>query len=182
MGFSLLNKNAASCDCCYKKWIVITWHKIKGGLKSHWSFFAGSLVVMFGIEMEPWDQKYLERVVSQRALQMASLFPCKFCVVEFLCGVCLTSLFLAALTSFGAFQLGGISFAVFSSGISTTDSTSECKFGFSCYFFVLQSSSNCGFLYFWEELIIPKFQPQLWAECSFLCPMFCSMYFYMNVS
>ncbi|KAL3520998.1 hypothetical protein ACH5RR_019147 [Cinchona calisaya] len=56
---------------------------------------------------------------------MGSSFPCKICVVGFLCGVCLTSLFLAALTSFGAFELGGISFSTFSSGISTTDSSTS---------------------------------------------------------
>ncbi|MED6111089.1 hypothetical protein PIB30_049233 [Stylosanthes scabra] len=53
----------------------------------------------------------IERVVSQKAIQMGSSFPCQICVVGFLCGVCLTSLFLAALTSFGTFQLGPLSFS-----------------------------------------------------------------------
>ncbi|KAL3523739.1 hypothetical protein ACH5RR_016573 [Cinchona calisaya] len=75
--------------------------------------------------MESLDQKSFERVVSQKALQLGSSFPCKICVVGFLCGVCLTSLFLAALTSFGAFELGQISFSTFSNGISTADSSYE---------------------------------------------------------
>lgn len=43
----------------------------------------------------------LERVVSQRALLMSTSFPCQVCVIGFLSGICLTSLFLAAFTSFG---------------------------------------------------------------------------------
>ncbi|XVF57095.1 hypothetical protein PTKIN_Ptkin06aG0176300 [Pterospermum kingtungense] len=75
--------------------------------------------------MEPTNQKFLEKVVSQRALQMGSSFPCQICVVGFLCGVCLTSLFLAALTSLGTFGLGGISFSSISMGISPGNSSSE---------------------------------------------------------
>ncbi|KAJ8535487.1 hypothetical protein K7X08_023207 [Anisodus acutangulus] len=67
------------------------------------------------------QQRSLERVVSQRALQMGSSFPCQICVVGFLSGVCLTSLFLA---SFGAFQFGALSLSAFSSGISTSNSSS----------------------------------------------------------
>ena len=93
--------------------------------------------------MESFDQKSLERVLSQRALQMGNSFPCKICVVGFLCGVCLTSLFLAALTSFGAFELARTPSLTFSGGILKTDSTSGCKFGFPCYFFGLKTSSNC---------------------------------------
>ncbi|PWA97753.1 hypothetical protein CTI12_AA026290 [Artemisia annua] len=48
--------------------------------------------------------KSLERIVSLKALQMGSSFSCQICVIGFLCGVCLTSLFLAALTSFASFQ------------------------------------------------------------------------------
>ncbi|KDP23723.1 hypothetical protein JCGZ_23556 [Jatropha curcas] len=83
-------------------------------------------------------QKSLERVVSQRALQMGSSFSCQICVVGFLCGVCLTSLFLAALTSLGSFVIGGISFSAISlensspwnsSSENTNVVTStECKF------------------------------------------------------
>ncbi|KAK7278216.1 hypothetical protein RJT34_23241 [Clitoria ternatea] len=73
--------------------------------------------------MEPLNQKSIERVVSQRALQMGSSFPCQICVVGFLCGVCLTTLFLAALTSFGTFQFGPISF----SSMSMTNSSSLDK-------------------------------------------------------
>ncbi|XP_027348842.1 uncharacterized protein LOC113860611 isoform X2 [Abrus precatorius] len=64
--------------------------------------------------MEPLNQRSLERVVSQKALQMGSSFPCHICVVGFLCGVCLASLILAALTSFGTFQFGGFSFSTMS--------------------------------------------------------------------
>lgn len=71
-------------------------------------------------EMEAPSQKSLEKVVSQRALQMSSSFPCQICVVCFLCGVCLTSLFLAALTTFGTFEFGVFSFAGFSTWNSTT--------------------------------------------------------------
>ncbi|KAK6911319.1 hypothetical protein RJ641_023412 [Dillenia turbinata] len=75
--------------------------------------------------MEPLNQKALERVVSHKALQMGSSFPCQICVVGFLCGVCLTSLSLAALTSFGTFEFGGISFSSISTGISQLSSSSE---------------------------------------------------------
>ncbi|XP_022965401.1 uncharacterized protein LOC111465317 [Cucurbita maxima] len=52
--------------------------------------------------MEAQNQKSLERVVSQKALQLGSSFPCQICVVGFLCGVCIASLFLGAFASFGA--------------------------------------------------------------------------------
>ncbi|KAL8051487.1 hypothetical protein ABFX02_06G150700 [Erythranthe guttata] len=45
--------------------------------------------------MEGLNQKSLERVVSQRAFALSSSFPCQICVMGFLCGVCLTSLFLS---------------------------------------------------------------------------------------
>lgn len=74
--------------------------------------------------MEPSNHKYVERMVSQKALQMGSSFSCQICVVGFLCGVCLTSLFLAALTSFGSFEFGGISFPAISLGASPWNSSS----------------------------------------------------------
>ncbi|KAH7571831.1 hypothetical protein JRO89_XS04G0152200 [Xanthoceras sorbifolium] len=73
--------------------------------------------------MEALNQKSLERVVSQKALQMGSSFPCQICVMGFLCGICLTSLFLAALTSFGSFEFAGISFS--STGFSPRNSSSQ---------------------------------------------------------
>lgn len=73
--------------------------------------------------MEPPNQKSFERVVSQKALQMGNSFPCQICVVGFLCGVCLTSLFLAALTSFGSFQFGPILFSTMSMANSSGYST-----------------------------------------------------------
>ncbi|KAL8247463.1 hypothetical protein R6Q59_008679 [Mikania micrantha] len=48
--------------------------------------------------------KSLERMVSSKALQLGNSFSCQICVIGFLCGVCLTSLFLAALTSFASFK------------------------------------------------------------------------------
>ncbi|XP_025013635.1 uncharacterized protein LOC8258636 isoform X2 [Ricinus communis] len=88
--------------------------------------------------MEPLGRKSLERVVSQRALQMSSSFPCQLCVVGFLCGVCLTSLFLAALTSLGTFAFGGISFSAVSiRNSSPWNSSSE--------FINVAASTDCKF-------------------------------------
>ncbi|KAK7834802.1 uncharacterized protein LOC112032462 [Quercus suber] len=82
--------------------------------------------------MEISSQKSLEKVLSQRALQMGSSFPCQICVVGFLCGVCLTSLFLAALTSFGSFEFGGFSLSTMSLGASPRNSdivaSTDCNF------------------------------------------------------
>eukprot|EP00268_Persea_americana_P051875 TRINITY_DN5767_c0_g1_i1.p1 TRINITY_DN5767_c0_g1~~TRINITY_DN5767_c0_g1_i1.p1 ORF type:complete len:585 (-),score=95.47 TRINITY_DN5767_c0_g1_i1:607-2361(-) len=58
--------------------------------------------------MDPTAPKSLERVVSQRALQMSSSFPCQVCVVGFLCGVCVTYFFQAALTSSRIVEFGFI--------------------------------------------------------------------------
>ncbi|KAG5532889.1 hypothetical protein RHGRI_027239 [Rhododendron griersonianum] len=74
--------------------------------------------------MDASNQKSIERVVSQRALQMGSSFPCQICVVGFLCGVCLATFFLAALTSLGTFAFGGISFSASSNGITSGNSSS----------------------------------------------------------
>ncbi|KAM5561724.1 hypothetical protein ABKV19_022360 [Rosa sericea] len=75
--------------------------------------------------MEPLNQKSIERAVSQKALQMGSSFPCQICVVGLLCGICLTSLFMAALTSFGTFEFGGFSFSTLAGGASAGHSSSE---------------------------------------------------------
>ncbi|XP_039685063.1 uncharacterized protein [Medicago truncatula] len=85
--------------------------------------------------MEAKNQKSIERVVSQRTLQMSSSFSCQICAVGFLCGVCLTSFFLAALTSFGAFNFGPILF----SSMSTTNSTSHHNFN-------MVTATNCNFM------------------------------------
>jgi len=88
---------------------------------------------------EPVNQKSLERVVSQKALQIGSSFPCQICVVGFLSGVCLTSLFLAALTSLGTFEFGGISFSSISLGNSPLNSSSSGFFSeYKLTLFVLQ--------------------------------------------
>ncbi|KAB5512059.1 hypothetical protein DKX38_029087 [Salix brachista] len=71
------------------------------------------------------NQKSLERIVSQKALRIGSSFPCQICVLGFLIGVCLTSLFLAALTSLGTFELRGISYSAISQGNSPLNSSSS---------------------------------------------------------
>lgn len=77
--------------------------------------------------MESLNQKSasLERVVSQKALQMGSSFPCQICVVGFLCGVCLTTLFMAVLTTLGTFGFGGASFFAISPQNSSLNSSSQ---------------------------------------------------------
>ncbi|CAL0316623.1 unnamed protein product [Lupinus luteus] len=82
--------------------------------------------------MEGKNQKSIERELSHRAMQMGNSFPCQICVVGFLCGVCLTSLFMAALTSFGTFQFGPISFSSMSlmtnsEGNSTSHVIPKCN-------------------------------------------------------
>lgn len=84
------------------------------------------------METSPNQHKTLERVFSQRAVQMGSSFSCQICVVGFLCGVCLTSLFLAALTSLGSYGSAGISFSSIFMGNSTSQiinvvTTTDCK-------------------------------------------------------
>ncbi|KAM1055559.1 hypothetical protein FF1_029088 [Malus domestica] len=71
--------------------------------------------------MEPLNQKSLERAISHKALQMGSSFACQICEVGFLCGVCLTFLFLVALTSLGTFEYGGLSFSSISDGNSSSE-------------------------------------------------------------
>ncbi|KAI3973022.1 hypothetical protein MKX01_019680 [Papaver californicum] len=72
------------------------------------------------------NEKTLERVVSQKALKMGNSFSCQICVAGFLCGVCLTYFFLAALTSSGNVEFGGFSFFPASLGtLSHNSSTSD---------------------------------------------------------
>ncbi|XP_058183275.1 uncharacterized protein LOC131301127 isoform X1 [Rhododendron vialii] len=76
--------------------------------------------------MDTSKDNSIERIISQRALQMGNSFPCQICVGGFLIGVCFTSLFLSALlTSLGTFAFGGISFSKFSNGITSWNSTSD---------------------------------------------------------
>lgn len=56
--------------------------------------------------MEPTAQKSLERVISQRAMQMSNSASCKVWVLGFFSGVCITYLFLVALAPFKARELG----------------------------------------------------------------------------
>ncbi|XP_043692133.1 uncharacterized protein LOC122642658 isoform X2 [Telopea speciosissima] len=72
--------------------------------------------------METSAQKTLDRIVSQKALQMSNSFPCQICVLGFLLGVCLTYFFMAALTSWVEF--GGVSFSSPSPGFPSQNLTS----------------------------------------------------------
>ena len=98
--------------------------------------------------MEGLNQKSLERIVSQKALQMGSSFQCQICVVGFICGIGLTSLFLATLTSLGTF---GISFAdiylntSFGSSSSSPEIISESNILISYFFFFLVVVKLLGF-------------------------------------
>jgi len=76
-------------------------------------------------EMEPLNQRSttpLERVVSQRALQMSNSFPCQICAVAIFCGLCIVSLILAILGNFGNFQFAHFSMLnlSFNSDLNTT--------------------------------------------------------------
>lgn len=74
-----------------------------------WSYlFLDEKVKSQEVEMDPTAPKSLERAVSQRALQMSSSFPCQVCVVGFLCGICVTYFFQAALTSSRIVEFGFI--------------------------------------------------------------------------
>lgn len=72
-------------------------------------------------DLQMKNQKSLERVVSQKAFQMSNSYPCQICVLGFLCGVCITTVFLAALTSFGTFQFGLLSISTFPTGLLSSD-------------------------------------------------------------
>ncbi|XP_045795025.1 uncharacterized protein LOC123889645 isoform X2 [Trifolium pratense] len=81
--------------------------------------------------MEPLNHQRstLERVVSQKALQMSNSFPCQICVIGFLCGLCIASLILATLTSsFGTFHFAQFSMLnlSFNSDLNTT--ITKCSF------------------------------------------------------
>ncbi|KAL0856125.1 hypothetical protein Bca101_061278 [Brassica carinata] len=66
---------------------------------------------MVAKESSSISMKSLERLVSDKASKLGNSFPCQICVVGFLCGICLTSIFLAALTSLGTFELTSFSFS-----------------------------------------------------------------------
>ncbi|CAE6126134.1 unnamed protein product [Arabidopsis arenosa] len=71
------------------------------------------------------SMKSLERVVSEKAFKLGNSFPCQICVVGFLLGICLTSLFLAALTSLGTFEFAAFSFTSTSSVFPPCNSSSS---------------------------------------------------------
>ncbi|KAL0918459.1 hypothetical protein M5K25_010468 [Dendrobium thyrsiflorum] len=56
--------------------------------------------------MEPTPQKSLERVISQRAVQMSASLQCKAWVLGFFCGICIAYLFLIAFTPYKAGEFG----------------------------------------------------------------------------
>ncbi|CAD5332985.1 unnamed protein product [Arabidopsis thaliana] len=64
-------------------------------------------------------------MVSEKALKLGNSFPCQICVVGILCGICFTSLFLAALTSLGTFELAAFSLSASSSAFLPYNSTSH---------------------------------------------------------
>ena len=103
--------------------------------------------------MEPLNlnQKSLEKVVSQKALQMGSSFSCQISVIGFLCGVCLTTLFLAILTSFGTFQFGPISFSSISVPNSSTLDAISKSISFPYSFLGL-------LLFFFEDFVKGRWQ------------------------
>ncbi|EOA12119.1 hypothetical protein CARUB_v10003958mg, partial [Capsella rubella] len=67
----------------------------------------------------------LERLISGKALKLGNSFSCKICVIGFLCGICLTSLFLAAFTSLGTFELAAFFFSSSSSTFLPYNSTTH---------------------------------------------------------
>ena len=71
--------------------------------------------------METSPQKSLERIISQRAMQMSNSFPCKIWALGFICGVCITYLLLVASTPFRTAQLGFL-YAISSGAVSQNSS------------------------------------------------------------
>lgn len=59
-----------------------------------------------GGSMEPAPEKSLERVISQRAMQISGSIHCKIWVLGFFCGVCITYLFLVAFTPHTVAEFG----------------------------------------------------------------------------
>ncbi|KAG1361512.1 Alpha-(1,6)-fucosyltransferase [Cocos nucifera] len=68
--------------------------------------------------------KSLERVISQKALQISSSTSCKLWVLGFFCGVCITYLFLVSLTPFRTQQFG----LIFSSSSGAVSQSSSMKY------------------------------------------------------
>lgn len=82
-------------------------------------------------EMEPLNQRSttpLERVVSQRALQMSNSFPCQICAVALFCGLCIVSLILAILGNFGNFQFAHFSMLSLSFNSDLNTTITQCSF------------------------------------------------------
>ncbi|XP_068665746.1 uncharacterized protein [Aristolochia californica] len=83
--------------------------------------------------MEASPQKTLERVISQRAIQMSSYFPCQIYVLGFFCGVCVTYFSLAGLGSFKTVELGAVysgPSAPYSDNSSTIDIEDDWRVSF----------------------------------------------------
>ncbi|XP_058738687.1 uncharacterized protein LOC131610685 isoform X3 [Vicia villosa] len=73
-------------------------------------------------------QRSLERVVSQKAMQMSNSFPCQICVVGFLSGICIASLIMATLTSIGSFQFSHFSLLNLSFNSDLNSTITQCSF------------------------------------------------------
>ncbi|CAL5194589.1 unnamed protein product [Lathyrus oleraceus] len=74
------------------------------------------------------NQRSLERVVSQKAMQMSNSFPCQICVVGFLTGICIASLIMATLTSVGTFQYSHFSMLHLSFNSDLNSTITQCSF------------------------------------------------------
>lgn len=85
--------------------------------------------------MEPTAQKSLERVLSQRAMQMSSSYPCIVGALSFICGVCVTHLLLVVSTPFKSSQLG----LVFSSTSQAVSQNSSLA-----HLVGIDQNGNCG--------------------------------------
>lgn len=102
--------------------------------------------------METSPQKNLERLISQKAMQMSNSFPCKIWALGFICGVCITYLFLVASTPFKGVQL--VSLYASSPGAIAPNSSS-LNLGKGCLFY-------CSFISF---LLISLFRKVVMILC-----------------
>ncbi|XP_058730308.1 uncharacterized protein LOC131602255 isoform X3 [Vicia villosa] len=74
------------------------------------------------------NQRSLERVVSQKAMQMSNSFPCQICVVGFLSGICIASFIMATLTSIGSFQFSHFSMLNLSFNSDLNSTITQCSY------------------------------------------------------
>ncbi|WOL12928.1 hypothetical protein Cni_G21697 [Canna indica] len=81
--------------------------------------------------MEPVAQKGLERVISQKAMQMGNSTSCKIWVLGFFCGVCITYLFLVAFSPFRSSTEVGMVFSRAMSAAPVSQNSSSLSSGIS---------------------------------------------------